>query len=73
MEAVVDVLRRHSMREEELVATLRRWDPEEVEDTLRALDQSAEARRHTYRGQVFWVYGGGRFAAQRTMTSFMPY
>ncbi len=60
-EAIVEVLRRHPLRDVELVQTLRRYAPERVQQTLMALESGGEARRRVYQGQVFWEYAGARF------------
>jgi len=59
--AAVEVLSRHPLREEELVEALGRFGRAEVRSTLAALEAGRKARRHLYRGQVFWEYTGGRF------------
>jgi hypothetical protein len=59
--AVVEVLSRHPLREEELVSALERFGRAEIRSTLAALEAGRKARRHVYRGQVFWEYAGGRF------------
>lgn len=61
-EAVVEIIRRHPLREEELVQALRSYGPEQVEQTLMALESGGQARKRDYRGQVFWEYSGGRFS-----------
>jgi wyosine [tRNA(Phe)-imidazoG37] synthetase (radical SAM superfamily) len=62
-EAIIEIIRRHPMRETKLVATLDSYGltSEQVQSTLAALEANGRARRHFYRGQVFWEYGGGRF------------
>jgi wyosine [tRNA(Phe)-imidazoG37] synthetase (radical SAM superfamily) len=65
VDAIVETIRRHPMRETELIETLGRFakQPDQVKATLEALEASGQARRHVYQGQVFWEYAGGRFAA----------
>jgi wyosine [tRNA(Phe)-imidazoG37] synthetase (radical SAM superfamily) len=65
VEGIIDIIRRHPMREVELVETLTHYvnDPAEVEITLARLAASDQARRRVYREQAFWEYAGGRFAA----------
>jgi wyosine [tRNA(Phe)-imidazoG37] synthetase (radical SAM superfamily) len=67
VDAIFEIIRRHPMREVELVETLRHLEkrPDRVQATLEALDASGQACRHFYRGQVFWIYTGGRFAPIR--------
>ncbi len=68
VEAVIDIIRRHPMQEAELVETLSHYvdDPAEVDRTLARLAASDQAQRRVYRGQAFWEYAGGRFAATPT-------
>ena len=65
VDAIVKIIRRHPMRETELLENLRRFikQPDQVQKTLEALEASGQARRHIYQGQVFWEYAGGRFAS----------
>ena len=65
VEAVIDIIRRHPMRETELIDTLSHYGkrPDQVQATLDALEASGQAQRHIYRRQTFWTYAGGRFAA----------
>ena len=65
VDTIIDIIRRHPMREAKLVETLTRYadKPDEVLTTLELLAASGQARRHIYRGRVFWEYAGGRFAA----------
>jgi wyosine [tRNA(Phe)-imidazoG37] synthetase (radical SAM superfamily) len=67
VEGIIDIIRRHPMREAELVETLTHYvdDPVEVERTLVRLAASDQARRRVYREQAFWEYAGGRFGATR--------
>jgi wyosine [tRNA(Phe)-imidazoG37] synthetase (radical SAM superfamily) len=64
VDAIVEIIRRHPMRETELVETLRRFEmrPDKMRATLERLEANGQARRHLYKGQVFWEYTGGRFA-----------
>jgi wyosine [tRNA(Phe)-imidazoG37] synthetase (radical SAM superfamily) len=61
-EAIVQVIRRHPMREQELLETLARFAPGEVQQALQALAASGEAQEIVYRGHTFWHYAGGRYA-----------
>jgi wyosine [tRNA(Phe)-imidazoG37] synthetase (radical SAM superfamily) len=64
-DAVVEIIRRHPIREQELLKTLARFGTERLKATLAALVESERAIRHSYRGQVFWEYAGGRFGRPR--------
>ena len=59
--AIVEIIRRHPLREVELVQTLRHYVPEQVQQTLMALESTGQARQRVYQGQIFWEYSGGRF------------
>jgi wyosine [tRNA(Phe)-imidazoG37] synthetase (radical SAM superfamily) len=61
-EAIVQVIRRHPLRERELLETLTRFAPGEVQQALQALTASGEVQEMVYRGQSFWLYAGGRYA-----------
>lgn len=61
-DAVVEIIRRHPLREVELAEALQRYTPGRVMETLASLEASGQARRLEYRGQVFWEYPGSRFA-----------
>ena len=67
-DAIVEILRRHPMRETMLIETLSHegMQPEEIQSTLLALEASQRARTHVYRGQRFWEYGKGRFGSTGT-------
>jgi wyosine [tRNA(Phe)-imidazoG37] synthetase (radical SAM superfamily) len=68
VDGIIEIIRRHPMREAELVETLTHYvdDPADVERALARLDASDQARRRVYREQAFWEYAGGRFAATPT-------
>jgi wyosine [tRNA(Phe)-imidazoG37] synthetase (radical SAM superfamily) len=65
VEAIIEIIRRHPMREAKLVETITRYaaGPADVQEALEMLAASGQAHRHCYRGQAFWEYAGGRFAA----------
>ena len=62
-DAIIEIIRRHPMRETKLAATLDRFGltADQVQSTLATLEANGRARRHLYRGQVFWEYSGSRF------------
>jgi wyosine [tRNA(Phe)-imidazoG37] synthetase (radical SAM superfamily) len=61
-DAVVEIIRRHPLREAELVEELERYTPGQVAETLAALQASGQARRLVYRDQAYWEYPESRFA-----------
>jgi len=61
LHAILTIIRRHPMREQRLIETLGRFAAEEVEATLAELEATGQARRRTYRDEVFWEYVGARF------------
>lgn len=54
VDAVLAVISRHPMEEEELMRTLRRWTPGQVGKTLAKLASSGHAQVVTRYGQRFW-------------------
>lgn len=60
-EAIIQVIRRHPLRERELQETLARFAPGEVQQALQALAAGGEAQKIVYQGQAFWRYAGGRY------------
>jgi len=63
-DAIVEIIRRHPIREGTLLEILNSRQPDQVQEMLAVLESGGQARRHTYQGQVFWEYAGGRFANQ---------
>ena len=61
VEAILAVITRHPMREEELAAALDRWSPEEVGDALARLRDSGRAQVVTRLGQRYWSGAGARY------------
>jgi len=54
VDAVVAIITRHPMREEELIRTLTRWTPGEVSVILEELQQSEQAQMILRHGSRFW-------------------
>jgi len=54
VEAVVSIVTRHPMREDELVTTLHRWPPTDVNLTLKQLEESGKAQVVERYGCRFW-------------------
>ena len=54
VDAVVSIVTRHPMREDELVTTLNRWPPTDVNKTLKDLEDSGKAQVVERYGCRFW-------------------
>jgi len=66
-DAVVGVIARHPMREEELLHTLDQWPAPEVQKALAELEAHGGARRIVRYGSRFWTAAAGRYSkTQRT-------
>ncbi len=63
VDGVVDILRRHPMRQRELERTLGHLAGESKDEVIKALEESGYARRRIYRGEVFWTYARGRYGS----------
>jgi wyosine [tRNA(Phe)-imidazoG37] synthetase (radical SAM superfamily) len=61
VEAIIQVITRHPMSEEELEHALGRWPREEIAAALADLDASGRAKRVERGGKRFWCYAGARF------------
>ncbi len=61
-DAIVEIIRRHPLRETELAEALQRYTPGRVTEMLVSLEASGQARRLVYRDQAYWEYPGSRFA-----------
>ncbi len=55
VDAVIGLITRHPMREEQLVRSLSRWAPGQVTDALQRLATSMRARQVERHGQRFWA------------------
>ncbi len=60
--AILAVLARHPMREQELLQTLRRWAAEEARAALHALESSGQVQVVERYGQRFWTLATARYA-----------
>ena len=54
VEAIIGIITRHPMREDELLRTLARWTPGEISDTLESLVDSGKAQVVERYGVRFW-------------------
>ncbi|MCA9422021.1 MAG: hypothetical protein KC592_13450, partial [Nitrospira sp.] len=62
MDAVIGVLTRHPMLEEEILQTLERWTPDQVEHALARLSESGKAKAVIRYGKRFWSCSDARYA-----------
>lgn len=60
-EAVIAIITRHPMAEEDLLASLERFRPGEVREALTELDRSGKARVVERYGKRFWSVHGARY------------
>jgi hypothetical protein len=54
VDAIVSIITRHPMREDELVRALEHWTPGQVEEALQALIASGQAQQMVRHGARFW-------------------
>lgn len=62
VDAVIGVLVRHPMSEDDLIKALGRWTPEQVEQALAELTAGGRAQVVSRYGRRFWSYVGARYA-----------
>jgi wyosine [tRNA(Phe)-imidazoG37] synthetase (radical SAM superfamily) len=61
VEAIIGIITRHPMREDELVRTLERWTPGQVQKALEALARSGKAQVVERYGARFWSGAVSRY------------
>jgi len=61
VEAIVSIITRHPMREEELTRALERWTPGQVQEALEALALSGKAQVVERYGARFWSASASRY------------
>lgn len=61
-EAILSIITRHPMREDDLYAALQRWPDEDVRHILENLSESGKAQLVTRYGVRFWSASGTRYA-----------
>jgi len=54
VDAIIDIVTRHPIRESELMAVLAQWSPGDVHETLKSLEESGKARVVKRYGVRFW-------------------
>ena len=62
LDAVVGVISRHPMRQDELVRTLERWAPDRVAHALDTLAEQGRAQALERYGHRFWTIAGAKYA-----------
>jgi hypothetical protein len=62
IDAVIGVITRHPMREEELLTALDRWAPRSVADALEAVAASGRAKAVMRYGHRFWTAAKARYS-----------
>jgi hypothetical protein len=62
LDAVLAIITRHPMREEELLRSLHRWAPSRVTEALGELAASRQAQVISRFGHQFWSSAGARYA-----------
>jgi wyosine [tRNA(Phe)-imidazoG37] synthetase (radical SAM superfamily) len=60
-EAIVGIITRHPLREEELRQALAKWSPDQVEEALAELAASGQAQVSERYGTRFWSAAGSRY------------
>jgi wyosine [tRNA(Phe)-imidazoG37] synthetase (radical SAM superfamily) len=66
LDAVVALITRHPLREEELVSALHRWAPGSVSEVLSELAATGRAQQVTRYGERFWTAGAAKYGRDRT-------
>lgn len=72
VDAVIGIITRHPMLEEELVHTLERWAPGDVKKTLAALEASGEAQVVIRFGSRFWSAAPSHYPDESSSTAADP-
>lgn len=72
VDAVVGIITRHPMREDELVQTLERWSPGEVDAALKELESSGRAQVIERYGCRFWSAASARYPDEARSQAVAP-
>ncbi|MEA1865388.1 MAG: radical SAM protein [Euryarchaeota archaeon] len=54
-DAILAIIRRHPMREEQVIETLKKFEMGDIHDSLQWLEESGRMKKLKYRGKVFWL------------------
>ena len=72
VEAVIGIITRHPMREDELMDTLAHWSPDSVRKTLTELENSGRAKMIERYGTRFWSAAATNFPEEDTSQATSP-
>jgi wyosine [tRNA(Phe)-imidazoG37] synthetase (radical SAM superfamily) len=72
IDAIVDVITRHPMEEDEIIRALENWRPTEVTHVLEMLSASGRAQVAAHSGRRFWSAAGVRYGAARATGKNRP-
>jgi len=61
-EAILSIITRHPMREDDLFTSIQRWPDEDVRQILESLSESGKAQLVTRYGVRFWAASGTKYA-----------
>ena len=61
-EAILSIITRHPMREDDLFKALQRWPDEDVHQILQRFSESGQAQLVTRYGVRFWTASGTKYA-----------
>jgi len=59
-DAILAIIRRHPMREEQVIETLNKFELRDVHDDLRRMEESGKIKKVKYREKVFWLTVEGK-------------
>jgi len=71
-EAVIGVITRHPMREDQLLSTLERWSPDKINQTLEELRESGRAQVIERYGAKFWSGSPSRYPEEEQSQRTAP-
>jgi len=57
-DAILAIIRRHPMREEQVIETLKKFEVRDLHDYLKRLEESGKIKKVRYREKVFWLTVG---------------
>ncbi|MEA1999293.1 MAG: hypothetical protein U9N61_08230, partial [Euryarchaeota archaeon] len=54
-DAILAIIRRHPMREEQVIETLEKFGVRDLHEDLRRMEESGKIKKVKYREKVFWL------------------